>query len=236
MDTTTPSDHETSSALPEPHVDPEEAALEGGLAEPEVQSTISGLVVEHARELIGQLLDSLSPSNAPRVLTQISKIAMSSRQTVALFDPALEVETEGLTRQQRQRIKASKRRMNRETAGVRAVQEIAAILGGVQQSLDARRGRDLLQAAQIARESGMDERADKLAEQADIVLGAATQTSPPVANGAALAQAAGQIFANQADRNERFNDGYLVPATAYSDAYGDSDSGVADWPISSEDS
>ncbi len=191
----------------EPYVDPEEAELDGGMADPvgEVETVASALVVAQAKALLGTLIDGLDAKTAPRVLNQISKVAKQCRQTLAVFDAHSGIELDGLSRHQQKHMLKHKRRMNRETAGVRVVQEVMGLVAGIQQSNEAKQLQDLLKAAAAAEEAGMTERATQLREKAD---GLAEQLvaapTPSKIDSDKLAKGAAAWVAEQADVAEGF--------------------------------
>ena len=154
-----------------PHVDEDEAALEGGMAEPaeDIESTAAGLVVANARETLELLVGGLTQHNAVRVLAQISKLATSARQTVAIFDPASGVEYDGLSRSQQKAMLKRARPMRRETTGVEAMKQLVGMLQGHQQAQQAKQLHDVLGAAEKAKAIGNTELAEQLEKRANVM-------------------------------------------------------------------
>lgn len=153
------------------HVDQDEAALEGGMVDSTeaLETRAAGLVLDHAKGTLAMLVAGLTQDNAVRVLAQISRLATSSRQTMAIFDPGSGVEYDGLSRHQQKAMLRSKRTMRRETTGVEAMKQLVGMLQGHQQAQQAKQLNDVLGAAEKAKAIGNTELAKHLEERANVM-------------------------------------------------------------------
>lgn len=182
----------------------DEEHLEGGLEDTDHLSTSAkSIVLDHCRQLIGVLLGGLDEGNAGRVLMQISKAAVSSRQLIATFDPLSGIEMEGLSgAHQNKLLRQKSSKMNRETAGVEAMKQLVGMLGVHHQAQQASQLNSLLAAAERAKDLGDDELLKTLQSRAHALAGdLVNEAGSPSSE---LIEVAGNLLGNMADHAEGF--------------------------------
>jgi hypothetical protein len=199
-----------------PDVDPEEAMLEGGLVDPlEKRNPAEEEALTHlatgAKNAMACLVEQMDASCSGRTLLQLSKAAGHLHRLTMLFAPEDDYLLEG-SPLLRRRMK-SKRRMNRETAGVRMMQDVMSVVG---QLAGKRSLSDDLRAIKAAKDAGMDDIVEALEKRVREQVQAGSQD----VDFGTLGETASKFVAAAADDQEGFIDTGPYGGLAI---YGDSD-------------
>ena len=148
----------------EPMVDPEEACLEGGLADPRENddtSSVENKALNHlatgVQKAMACLVESMTPESSARTLLQISKTAGHLHRITLLYDTEDDylIDNSPLAKRKARKNK----RMNRETAGVKMMQDVVSVLGHL---TNKRSMTDDLRAVKAAQDAGMEDVAKQL--------------------------------------------------------------------------